>query len=447
MTDQSSATANQAGERTSQGALDGRTILRFAHAYESGGGTERYLDDLDRILLERNRLTIIRLHLTRNRSAPARSQQEIGKGKLVLIPLQILESEAQLGPVGEYSSKERLKRAIRDWIIYNPVIWLTWGRKWTERLSLPRKPGQAVHAGQWAKRLLEECKIDLAMLHFFGGADAQEVIDHARAAGVPVALLNHFANDRLLHLSVRKHIMQANAVAGVNQQDLPEYLKGQFTNLSDGVDTTFFAASEAKPLEKLPSGPIILLPARVTREKGHLDLLIAAAELKRRGIKFNLAFAGRNEPGPFAAELKDTIASENLVDRVHFLGPLSVNLLRDWYGACAIVVLPTYHHEGLPRVVIEAQAMRKPVVAYSKGGVKEGLVNGRSGFVLKAGDISGLVARLAELLSDHQKIERFGEEARKLAVSRFGLVHLAQRHEQFYSSLIDASISKNICAK
>lgn len=435
MTDHSSVTANRAEERVSQGVLDGRTILRFAHAYESGGGTERYLDDLDRVLLERNRLTIFRLHLTRNRNAPARSLLEIGKGRLVLIPLQILESGTPLGTAEEHSPKERMRRVVRDCFLYNPIVWSAWGRKWTNRLSLPHKSGQAIHAGQWTKSLLEEGKIDLAMLHFFGGADAQEVIDHARAAGVPVALLNHFANDRLLHLSVRKHIMQSNAVAGVNQQDLPEYLKDRFTNLSDGVDTAFFSASKARPLEKTPTEPIILLPARVTREKGHLDLLRAAAALNERGIKCSLAFAGRSEPGPFTGELQNAISKQGLVNRVHFLGSLSLNLLRDWYGACAVVALPTYHHEGLPRVVLEAQSMGKPVVAYSKGGVKEGLIDGRSGYVLRAGDINGLVARLAELLSSNKRLQEFGAVAQKLANDRFSLVHLAERHELFYSSL------------
>ena len=48
------------------GILDGCAVLRFAHAFESGGGTERYLDDLDHSLLTRNVMQIVRIYLTRD---------------------------------------------------------------------------------------------------------------------------------------------------------------------------------------------------------------------------------------------------------------------------------------------------------------------------------------------------------------------------------------------
>ncbi|MCX6954322.1 MAG: hypothetical protein NTV51_19395, partial [Verrucomicrobia bacterium] len=63
--------------------LHGRTILRFAHAFESGGGTERYLDDLDHALLARNAMTVVRLHLTRRPPGFAPTEQAIGRGRLI----------------------------------------------------------------------------------------------------------------------------------------------------------------------------------------------------------------------------------------------------------------------------------------------------------------------------------------------------------------------------
>ena len=49
----------------SPNSLDGFTILRFAHAYESGGGVEQHLEDLDRMLLNRNKLNILRMYLSK----------------------------------------------------------------------------------------------------------------------------------------------------------------------------------------------------------------------------------------------------------------------------------------------------------------------------------------------------------------------------------------------
>ena len=45
------------------GALDGHTILRFTHSYDEAGGVEQYLNNLNSILLEHNRMTIIQLYL------------------------------------------------------------------------------------------------------------------------------------------------------------------------------------------------------------------------------------------------------------------------------------------------------------------------------------------------------------------------------------------------
>ena len=59
--------------------------------------------------------------------------------------------------------------------------------------------------------------------------------------------------------------MLANGVAGVNGLGVPRYLRGRFTNLSDGIDTEFFRRANARPLADPPSHPIILLPARSIR--------------------------------------------------------------------------------------------------------------------------------------------------------------------------------------
>lgn len=421
------------------GPLTGTTILRFAHAFESGGGTERYLDDLDRALLERNAMTVVRLHLTRNPSPGGPTGEPVGQGVLVRVPLPILPGGDSPAGADEHSLRAWLKQKARDWILYNPFVWRAVGAQWTASLRLPRQPGQAVGAGLAAADALRTRRIDLVMLHFFGGADADEVVNEARRSGVPFAVLNHFSNDRFLHLAIRKHVMLANGVAGVNGLGVPRYLRGRFTNLSDGIDTEFFRRAKAHPLADPPSHPIILLPARVVREKGQMDLVRAASSLRQSGIECCLAFAGRTDSSGFVAELRQEIARAGMTASVRFLGALSVEELRDWYGASAVVALPTYHHEGLPRVILEAQAMEVPVVAYTSGGVADGITSGRTGFLLPPGDVPGLTRRLRELLSSPSLRASMGTCGRETAVRRFSLSALADRHEHFYLQVITAS--------
>src|SRR3990172_12207333 len=71
-------------EVTQTGCLDGLTILRFAHAFESGGGLEQYIEDLNRILLNRNRLTIIQVQLTdKIKQAGTIIEESSGEGHII----------------------------------------------------------------------------------------------------------------------------------------------------------------------------------------------------------------------------------------------------------------------------------------------------------------------------------------------------------------------------
>ena len=418
------------------GSLNGLTVLRFAHAFESGGGTERYLDDLDSALLERNAMTIIRLHLTHKSSASAPTEDFIGQGRLIRVRLPVVPGNDSSTPSDDNSFRSRLKEWVRDWFLYNPLVWRAVGARRTSALHLPPYPGQAIGAGLATAELLHARKIDLVMLHYFGGADADEVMSATRKAQVPFAVLNHYSNDRFLHLSIRKHTMFAHGVAGVNGLGLPRYVRQGFANLSDGIDTDFFRRDKARPLTDPPASPVILLPARVVREKGQLDLVRAVAALRLSGLKCCIAFAGRVDSSSFVDELRQEISRAGMTGDVRFLGDLSVEGLRDWYAASTVVAFPTYHHEGLGRVIVEAQAMQTPVVAYATGGVPEGIVEGQTGFLVPTGDIAGLTGRLRELLTSSSLLTTMGTNGRKAAETHFSLAALADRHERFYLQVI-----------
>lgn len=417
------------------GILDGLAILRFAHAFESGGGTERYLDDLDNTLLQRNAMTIVRLHLTRRR--PNKIVEEfIGQGRLIRIPLSIVPEAATHRNGHHELTHFHLKKKLRDWVLYNPLIWPAVGARWTTSRRLPRKAGQAIGAGVAAAEVFQSNRIDFVALHFFGTADAEDVIDEAKKSAVPFALINHYSNDRLNALSVRRHVMSANAIAGVNGLNIPRYIGGRLVNLSDGIDIEFFQRARAQVVKVPSPRPVILLPARVVREKGQIDLIHAAALLHRDGIECNLAFAGRTDSSEFVAELHRIIEHNKMNGHVQFLGELDAGKLRDWYAASSVVALPTYHDEGLPRVIIEAQAMSVPVVAYAAGGVPDGITDGRTGFILRTGDVHGLANRLRELLLSPSLREKMGNSGREMVENHFSLTALAERHERFYNKVM-----------
>jgi phosphatidylinositol alpha-1,6-mannosyltransferase len=418
------------------GPLHGRTLLRFAHAYAGGGGTERYLDDLDRSLLERSAARVIRLFLTRDPADTEVRAQQVGQGTLLLVPLAAVPVPAGGRPVSEYRRENSFREFIRHRLLRHPLAWHLGVRRWNRRRRLPLLPGQAINAGAATRRLLAQYPIDLAILHYAGGADAQEILEATQAAGVPRVYVNHYANDRLDHLAIRKHLEMVDRVGGVNGLQVPRDLRARFANLSDGIDTNFFRRSEVRDRSAASARPVLFLPARITREKGQLDLLQALARLVAMGLDCEVALAGRIDASTFPTELRHFAAEHGLESRVHFLGDLDLARLREAYARAALMVFPTYHCEGLGRVTIESQAMETPALAYATGGVAEGIHDGVTGHVVRTGDLTRLTDHIAHLLRHPEERRRMGSAGRRFVEERFSLARLAERHETCYLKLM-----------
>jgi glycosyltransferase involved in cell wall biosynthesis len=102
------------------------------------------------------------------------------------------------------------------------------------------------------------------------------------------------------------------------------------------------------------------------------------------------------------------------------------------------VAFPTYHPEGLGRVIVEAQAMETPVVAYATGGVPDGIETGRTGYLLEQGDIAGMAARIREIVESPSLRTSLANAGRQWAERQFSVAALAERHERFYMQVIIA---------
>jgi len=417
--------------------LKGFTLLRFAHAFGRGGGIEQLLEELDSELLQRNEMTILRLTLSPPGSQSSSQQMEsVGSGRLIRISLPISGVDQESLAAGWERQGTAWKAIFRDRILYNPVVWRLAGGGYVLNRQIPLRPGEAQGAGRTVRELISQFGVDLVVLHFMGGGDADEIVSVCREERLPFAVQNHFSNDRFLHISIRKHATLASGVSGVNGCQVPDYLAGRFVNLGDGIDTCFWNPDRADVDAGGSSTPVIFLPARIVRTKGQADLVEVGTILLHRGFDFRIVFAGREDSASFSAELRELVSERGLGDRVTFLGNLSRAELRDWYARTAILAFPTYHHEGLGRIIIEAQAMRVPVVAYATGGVPDGVIAGRTGFLIETGNLKDLVNKISRLLSEPQLRCKMGQAGRELVLRRFSLSAVAERHERFYLNLL-----------
>jgi glycosyltransferase involved in cell wall biosynthesis len=415
--------------------LDGLTILRFAHAFKNGGGIETYLNDLDRILLSRNSVKIIRFYLENESKNRKITTKKIGLGLLIEVPMQIESFSNSDLPI---KSKTRLiecsflRKLFREVIIYNPILYKFFLQKFLKRYY-PR-PG-IIQSGNLSENLCvihQKYKIDLIVMHYIGDKDTAEMIEEARKQGTPFVYINHFSNDSYSDISVREQLHDAAGIAGVTDFKVPRSLAKQFFNVSDGINLKIFKTSQAQSPAMQLSGPIIFYPARITKAKGQKDLLTAYSILKNKGIKANIVFAGRTDSLEYKSELEFLAKEMGIMDDIHFLGELSKAELRDWYSISTLLAFPTYHPEGLPRILMESQAMGVPPVVYESGGTPSALRDCETGFLVPKGDVNKLSQRLQELIVRPDKRNQMGENGIKFAQNNFSLEALAERHEWFY---------------
>jgi glycosyltransferase involved in cell wall biosynthesis len=424
--------SNRGADRLSHpNGLDEITIMRYAHVYRnrSSGGAEQYLRQLNCAILRRHRLTIVQTHLvTDNGHDEPIECEEVEKGKIIWVPLSVRRAERSFAKL--WSNLSYLVQRVNNW--HPRQQGLPSVAALVKRLLTTGAGDLRYHFSIFSDRvaqLLLKEDVDLLAFHWVS-YDCPVLLSAAREAHIPYVVINHFSNDRLDRRPMKKLIAGALGVGGVSQVSVPSPLRDEFTNLSDGIDLGFFNPTRLPaPIE--PAIPVLLLPGRMVEGKGHRDLLTVASILNRQGVNVSIAFAGIVESESLCRELKMQAASTGLNGRVQFLGQLTPEELRNWYNLSTVVVLPS-ESEGLGRVLLEAQAMMKPVVTYHAWGVSEALVANETGILVRRGDVSALAESVGILVQDDEKRRAMGRRGRDFVARRFNLEDLVNRHETFY---------------
>lgn len=185
----------------------------------------------------------------------------------------------------------------------------------------------------------------------------------------------------------------------------------------NGVDASRFApnpkliqraAALRRQLGIPERAPVILFVGRLTRDKGIPELMEAFLQLDKQFPEVRLLLAGCFEKeDPLPADIRRRLARH---PHIIFAGP--VQDTPSFYAAADIVVLPS-HREGLPTVVLEAQAAGRPVVGAQATGIVDVVTDGETGLLFPVGDVAALTRALARLVTDKDlagKLERAGQE-------------------------------------
>lgn len=263
----------------------------------------------------------------------------------------------------------------------------------------------------------------------------------ARLAGVPVVVatvtgLGFIWTDGGLKARVLRAVLgrvyrwvlqMADAVVYLNEEDR-QTLGGRRTVVipGEGIDLREFSpeavsaerqAALRAELGLAKDAPVVLMVGRMLWHKGVREFVEAARQVRQRFPSATFLLVGPSDAGNPARVPPAALRAWEAEGVVRYLGARTD--VRDLMAIADIVVLPTYYREGLPRVLLEAAAMGKPLVATDVPGCREVVQPGENGFLVPPRDPVALAEAIVRLLADPALRAQFGLAGRRLAEERF----------------------------
>jgi colanic acid/amylovoran biosynthesis glycosyltransferase len=158
-----------------------------------------------------------------------------------------------------------------------------------------------------------------------------------------------------------------------------------------GLEPAFYAGAA----EEITTAPRLVCVGRLCEAKGQILLVEAAARVVAAGHPLELVLAG---DGPLRAELEASIRKHSLEKHIRITGWIGSNEVRKELLAARALVLPSFA-EGLPVVIMEAMALRRPVLTTYVAGIPELVRNGENGWLFPAGSVENLTAAMEDCLA------------------------------------------------
>lgn len=338
-------------------------------------------------------------------------------------------------------------------------------------LSLPLSRKTPLALWQNRRRLqelLQKERVDL--VHARSRAPAWSALGACRTVGCPLVTTYHgtytegFPGKRFYN-SVMARGTRVIAVSHFIAKHVAArypFAKSRLRVIHRGVDPAYFDPQTLSPescaqhsvtwgipsrfSEALPRGhPLIfLLPGRLSSWKGQEDFIEAFRILKSDPtlppiIGLIVGAAGEGDQ-LILARLHRQIAQANLEEELRFLGPLSD--MRNAYALADGVVSASRHPEAFGRVMAEAQAMGKPVIATAHGGALEIVEKERTGFLVPPRDPSALAQALAQFCRmSLEERQRMGLRARLRCIDLFSLIAFQEATCALYREIFEEGLT------
>lgn len=208
--------------------------------------------------------------------------------------------------------------------------------------------------------------------------------------------------------------------------DQSRYIKGSGINLDEFSYTP----------EPRDGKIVIVLTARMIEEKGIFILTEAAERLRDKyedKVEFLLIGGIDDHPGAITKEQLELVCDNKYIKWLGYRTDV-----RDLLMKSHIVAFPSYYMEGLPKSLIEACAIGRPIITCNSVGCKETVIDGVNGYLIPTKNVDSLVEKLDILIKDADLRKKMGKEGRKYAEECFDIDGVVQKHLDIYSELMNS---------
>ena len=212
---------------------------------------------------------------------------------------------------------------------------------------------------------------------------------------------------------------------GIIDDSQARFIKGSGVNLQEFCYTPEPTEGKVK----------IILTARMIVEKGVFLLTEAAEKLRKEyedKAEFWLVGGIDDHPGAITKEQLEAVCDGKYIKWLGYRTDV-----KELLQSSHIVAFPSYYMEGLPKSLIEADAIGRPVITCNSVGCKEAVIDGHNGYLIPTKDVDALVEKLDILLSNAKLRQEMGRNSRAYAEANFSLEEVIKKHLSIYQELLN----------
>lgn len=251
-------------------------------------------------------------------------------------------------------------------------------------------------------------------------------------------------------LAIRHYLKYVDKIFCVSDALNKALADNNFRNIKtihNGIKVKYFEKQDKQGLDNfkdkfgLRNRKVIFFNGRLRKAKGGEQLLKATQLVKKRVGDVMLLISG--DQSNYIYSLLRLGEKLGLSKDIVFTGWLGQEDIKLAYQSCDLCVVPSICFDSFPTVILEAMAIKKPVVATCFGGSREIVEDGKTGYIINPLNIEKMAEKIVDLLENPEKAKNFGEAGYQRIKEKFSLDKQTEKTLEYYQIALENNLLKH----